>query len=214
MKRLSALSCRLFGGLLAVSQSLRNGLPSRAQRLARALAVAVRGVQRDLEYLRDELGLGAGRDSACRRDFPARPGVAHPQGLFAEGETLSVFVSRQTPAARGGTAMERIHAERIRRRESRFDGGQRPWPGQLAPLASVRAPAPEDLSLNPGEGWVLPRLSRHAGGNPPLVPRRNLAPRMSASPAAAPTRSPMSAPTTASTPTPRPLRAGHSSPHG
>lgn len=145
MKRVPANFRRLDQRLINVYEAIRTGAHPNANQLARALGVAPRTVKRDIEYLRDSRGVGIGYDAVKHGYYLTDPEGTFPGGPFSEAEILSLFVARQALSAHQGTAMERILSEGFRRLESRLDGHQRYWLGDVASLISFRAPAPEEL---------------------------------------------------------------------
>ncbi len=130
---------------MAIYEAIRSGHYPNANQLAQALEIGPRTVKRDIEYLRDQLGVGIGYDAVQHGYFLTDPDTAFPGGPFSEAEILSLFVARQALAAHRGTAVEHILTEGFRRLESRLDGQQRYYLGDVGALVSFRAPAPEEL---------------------------------------------------------------------
>lgn len=131
---------------MAVYEAIRGGHYPNANQLARALEAGPRTIKRDIEHLREQLGVGIRYDAVRHGYFLADPDAAFPGGPFSEAEILALFVARQSLAAQRGTAVEQILAEGFRRLESRLDGQQRYWLGDVGALVSFRAPAPEALA--------------------------------------------------------------------
>ncbi|MFM8359655.1 MAG: helix-turn-helix transcriptional regulator, partial [Verrucomicrobiota bacterium] len=146
MRRARVNPRHLDARLMAIYQAIRSGHYPNANQLARALEVGTRTIKRDLEHLREGLGLDITYDAIRHGYFLADPDAAFPGGPFSEAEILALFVARQSLAAQRGTAVERILAEGFRRLESRLDGQQRYWLGDVGALVSFRAPAPEELA--------------------------------------------------------------------
>lgn len=77
------------------------------RQLARELEVSYKTVQRDIDFMRDQLELPIDYDAAARGFFYARPVVQFPSVQVSEGELVALFVARRALEQYRGTAFEK-----------------------------------------------------------------------------------------------------------
>lgn len=75
--------------------------------LARELEVSYKTVQRDIDFMRDQLELPIDYDAARRGFFYSRPVVQFPSVQVGEGELVALFVARRALEQYRGTAFAR-----------------------------------------------------------------------------------------------------------
>ncbi len=91
--------------MLRIHERLRAGdRLTNCRELARELEVSYKTVQRDIDFMRDQLELPIDYDAASRGFFYSRPVVQFPSVQISEGELVALFVARRALEQYRGTA--------------------------------------------------------------------------------------------------------------
>ena len=91
--------------MLRIHEWLRAGdRLANCRALARELEVSYKTVQRDIDFMRDQLELPIDYDAARRGFFYSRPVVQFPSVQVSEGELVALFVARRALEQYRGTA--------------------------------------------------------------------------------------------------------------
>ncbi len=93
--------------MLRLHGLLQDGRYPNCSRLAAELEVSAKTVQRDIDFMRDQLELPIDYDAAERGFFYARPVVQFPSVQISEGELVALFVARRALEQYRGTSFER-----------------------------------------------------------------------------------------------------------
>lgn len=97
--------------MLRIHERLRAGGGERrrvnCRQLARELEVSYKTVQRDIDFMRDQMELPIDYDASARGFFYARPVVEFPAVQVSEGELVALFVARRALEQYRGTAFAR-----------------------------------------------------------------------------------------------------------
>ena len=94
--------------MLRIHERLRAGGPrTNCRELARELEVSYKTVQRDIDFMRDQLELPIDYDPASRGFFYSQPVVQFPSVQVSEGELVALFVARRALEQYRGTAFAR-----------------------------------------------------------------------------------------------------------
>jgi len=114
-KRTPRLSRPPLARMLRLHEALKAGTLPNCRKLARTLEVADKTIQRDLEFMRDQLGLPIAYD-AKRHGYHYTGEVAgFPSVQVTEGEMMALFVAQKTLTQYRGTPFERPLAEAFRK---------------------------------------------------------------------------------------------------
>ena len=94
--------------MLRIHERLRaGGQRTNCRELARELEVSYKTVQRDIDFMRDQLELPIDYDPTSRGFFYSRPVVQFPSVQISEGELVALFVARRALEPYRGTAFAR-----------------------------------------------------------------------------------------------------------
>ena len=103
----SPLSRPPLARMLRLHGLLQAGRFPNCRRLAEELEVSCKTVQRDIDFMRDQLELPIDYNAAERGFFYTRPVVQFPSVQISEGELVALFVARRALEQYRGTAFER-----------------------------------------------------------------------------------------------------------
>ena len=91
--------------MLRIHERLRAGDQlTNCRELARELEVSYKTIQRDIDFMRDQLELPIDYDAASRGFFYSRPVLQFPSVQISEGELVALFVARRALEQYRGTA--------------------------------------------------------------------------------------------------------------
>ncbi len=79
-----------------IHEALSDGAPANCSKLAKELEVSTKTVQRDLDYMRDQLELPIDYDAAGRSYYYTRSVKTFPGLQVTEGDLLALFVARES----------------------------------------------------------------------------------------------------------------------
>lgn len=124
--------------MLRIHQRLLEGRHPNCSTLARDIEVSSKTVQRDLDYMRDQLGLPIDYD-AVRRGYRYTQPVRHfPSIPTTEGEVLALFVAQKALEQYRGTPFEQPLAKAFAKLAEALDDGVSVDLGELAGALSFR----------------------------------------------------------------------------
>ena len=94
--------------MLQIHEALQTGKPTNCNKLAQGLEVSARTVQRDIDFMRDQLGLPH-RVRGGKRTFSATRArsMQFPTMKISEGELVALSVARQALTQYRGTPFEK-----------------------------------------------------------------------------------------------------------
>lgn len=95
-----------LGRMMKIHQCLMKGQFPNCSTLAKAIEVSTKTIQRDLEYMRDQLGLPLEYDAQEHGYFYTQEVTNFPTIPATEGELLALFVSQHALAQYKGTPFE------------------------------------------------------------------------------------------------------------
>ena len=93
--------------MLQVHEHLQSGRRTNCRTLADSLEVSQRTILRDIDFMRDQLGLPIEYDHATRGFFYSREVVQFPSLKISEGELVALSVARKALAQYRGTPYEK-----------------------------------------------------------------------------------------------------------
>ena len=114
-KRAARLSRPPLARMMRLHEALKAGTWPNCRKLARALEVADKTIQRDLEFMRDQLGLPIAYDPSRHGYFYTEEVAGFPSVQVTEGEMVALFVAQKTLTQYRGTPFERPLAEAFRK---------------------------------------------------------------------------------------------------
>jgi len=92
--------------MLQVHQQLKSGLFPNYRKLAKELEVSSKTVQRDIEFMRDQLGMPIQYDQFQFGFYYSEPVTSFPSIEVSEGELVALFVAQKALAQYSGTPFE------------------------------------------------------------------------------------------------------------
>lgn len=92
--------------MLALHQALAQDQGPNCSSMARRLEVSAKTIQRDIEYMRDQMGLPIEYDAAGFRYYYSRAVSSFPLVQVGEGEVLALFLAQQALQGFIGTSLE------------------------------------------------------------------------------------------------------------
>ncbi len=126
--------------MLQIHEALQTGEPTNCNRLARALEVSARTVQRDIDFMRDQLGLPIEYEPTERALRYTREVIQFPTMKISEGELVALSVARQALTQYRGTPFERPLRDAFEKLTSGLrDQIQFAWSSNLSESISFRA---------------------------------------------------------------------------
>lgn len=93
--------------MLAIHGQLMDGRYPNCFKLARELEVATKTIQRDIEFMRDQLGLPVEYDRAAHGYFYSEAVTSFPTVQVSHGELVALLVAQKAVEAYRGTAFEK-----------------------------------------------------------------------------------------------------------
>ncbi len=97
--------------MLRIHERLKDGAPLNCTRLATELEVSRKTIQRDIDHMRDRLGLPIDYDRAAHSYAYTRPVEAFPTLQMSEGDAVALFVAeRALEPLRGTPLFDRLRA--------------------------------------------------------------------------------------------------------
>jgi len=124
--------------MLRIHRKLQQGDFPSCTSLAREIECSAKTVQRDLDYLRDQLGLPLGYDAGRHGWYYAEPVTAFPTVATTEGEILALFVAEKALAQYRGTPFEKPLATALGKLSAAMDGAVSLDLGALGTVLSFR----------------------------------------------------------------------------
>ena len=95
--------------MLAIDRALQDEKFPNCPKLARQLEVTTKTIQRDIDYMRDQLGLPIDYDQAQRGYYYTEKVAAFPNVNISESELMSLLVAGKSLAQHMGTPYEKEH---------------------------------------------------------------------------------------------------------
>lgn len=97
--------------MMHIHEQLRRGRPLNCSRVARELEVSRKTIQRDIDHMRDRLGLPLDYDRASHSYRYTAPVESFPTIQMSEGDAFALFVAeRALEPLRGTPLFDRLHA--------------------------------------------------------------------------------------------------------
>ena len=93
--------------MLKIHEALQRGSHANCSTLAREIEVAVKTIQRDIEFMRDQLGLPVGYDQSRKGYFYTERVTGFPTVQISEGELMALLVAGRAMEQYRGTPYER-----------------------------------------------------------------------------------------------------------
>ena len=93
--------------MLKIHEALQRGSHANCSTLAREIEVAVKTIQRDIEFMRDQLGLPVGYDQSRKGYFYTERVTDFPTVQISEGELMALLVAGRAMEQYRGTPYER-----------------------------------------------------------------------------------------------------------
>ena len=126
--------------MLQIHEVLQTGEPTNCNRLARSLEVSARTVQRDIDFMRDQLGLPIEYEPTERALRYTREVVQFPTMKISEGELVALSVARQALTQYRGTPFEKPLRDAFEKLTAGLrDQIQFTWSGDFKESISFRA---------------------------------------------------------------------------
>ena len=126
--------------MLQIHEELQTGEPTNCKKLSRQLEVSPRTVQRDIDFMRDQLGLPIEYDPANHVFRYTREVVQFPTMKISEGELVALSVARQALTQYRGTPFERPLRDAFEKLTTGLrDQIQFAWGSNLSESISFRA---------------------------------------------------------------------------
>ena len=126
--------------MLQVHEHLQTGRRTNCRTLAESLEVSKRTILRDLDFMRDQLGLPIEYDHAAHGFFYSREVVQFPTVKISEGELVALSVARKALTQYHGTPFERPLRDAFEKLTAGLrDQIQFSWNGDLDSSISFRA---------------------------------------------------------------------------
>lgn len=126
--------------MLQIHETLRTGDPTNCNKLAQALEVSARTVQRDIDFMRDQLGLPIEYEPTERALRYTREVMQFPTMKISEGELVALSVARQALTQYRGTPFERPLRDAFEKLTAGLrDQIQFAWSSNLSESISFRA---------------------------------------------------------------------------
>ena len=126
--------------MLQVHEHLQTGRRTNCRTLAETLEVSKRTILRDLDFMRDQLGLPIEYDHAAHGFFYSREVVQFPTVKISEGELVALSVARKALAQYRGTPYEKPLRDAFEKLTAGLrDQIQFSWNGDLDSSISFRA---------------------------------------------------------------------------
>ena len=126
--------------MLQVHEHLQTGRRTNCRTLAESLEVSKRTILRDIDFMRDQLGLPIEYDQAAHGFFYTREVVQFPTIKISEGELVALSVARKALAQYRGTPYEKPLRDAFEKLTAGLrDQIQFSWNGDLDSSISFRA---------------------------------------------------------------------------
>ncbi len=126
--------------MLQIHEELQTGDPTNCKRLSQLLEVSPRTVQRDIDFMRDQLGLPIEYEPAEHVFRYTREVVQFPTMKISEGELVALSVARQALTQYRGTPFEKPLRDAFEKLTSGLrDQIQFAWGSNLSESISFRA---------------------------------------------------------------------------
>ena len=126
--------------MLRIHEHLQNGHRTNCRTLAAALEVSPRTIQRDIDFMRDQLGLPVDYDVAAHGFYYTREVVQFPTMKISEGELVALSVARKALTQYHGTPYEKPLRDAFEKLTAGLrDQIQFAWSGDLDGSISFRA---------------------------------------------------------------------------
>ena len=126
--------------MLQIHETLQTGEPTNCNRLAGALEVSARTVQRDIDFMRDQLGLPIEYEPTARAFRYTREVMQFPTMKISEGELVALSVARQALTQYHGTPFEKPLRDAFEKLTAGLrDQIQFAWSSNLSESISFRA---------------------------------------------------------------------------
>ena len=140
MKSLNGNARPPLARMLRIHEELQTGDPTNCQRLAAQLEVSPRTVQRDIDFMRDQLGLPIEYEPTTRVFRYTREVVQFPTMKISEGELVALSVARQALTQYRGTPFEKPLRDAFEKLTTGLrDQIQFAWGSNLSESISFRA---------------------------------------------------------------------------
>ena len=135
--------------MIAIHNTLKEDAFPNAQTLSRKLEVSSRTIQRDMEFMRDRLGLPIGYDESHFGFYYTQEVAAFPTIHLSEGELLALAFAKEALQSNQGTPYVGALATAFNKLASSLSATVSFSPGELAGLFSFRTAghAPVDEAL-------------------------------------------------------------------
>lgn len=146
--------------MLRIHQAIRSGRRPSGPRLAADLEVSPTTIKRDIEFMRDRLGLPLQYESRRHGFFYSLPVDNFPLTGLTEAEGLALLVARKALEPYDGTSFARSLGTAFRKLTLEGPASETPRSGRLESALSFRPFAPESPCL-PGFSRVLAALRQH-----------------------------------------------------
>lgn len=126
--------------MLRIHEHLQTGHRTNCRTLAEALEVSPRTIQRDIDFMRDQLGLPVDYDETAHGFYYTREVVQFPTMKISEGELVALSVARKALTQYRGTPYEKPLRDAFRKLTAGLrDQIQFAWSGDLDGSISFRA---------------------------------------------------------------------------
>ena len=126
--------------MLQIHEHLQTGRRTNCRTLASALEVSPRTIQRDIDFMRDQLGLPVDYDVAAHGFYYTREVVQFPTMKISEGELVALAVARKALTQYRGTPYEKPLRDAFEKLTAGLrDQIQFAWNGDLDASISFRA---------------------------------------------------------------------------
>jgi predicted DNA-binding transcriptional regulator YafY len=130
-----------------IHQLLENNQYPNSTKLAREFEVVTRTVKRDVEFMRDRMGLPIGFDTGRNGYFYTKPVEHFPELPMNEAEVFALFVASKAIEQYRGTPFQRLLETAFRRLTGQLDESVRFSMGSLDNVISFRPFAPGDADV-------------------------------------------------------------------
>ncbi len=126
--------------MLQIHEHLQTGNRTNCRKLAETLAVSSRTIQRDIDFMRDQLGLPVDYDVVAHGFYYTRDVVQFPTMKISEGELVALSVARKALTQYRGTPYEKPLRDAFEKLTAGLrDQIQFAWNGDLDASISFRA---------------------------------------------------------------------------